>query len=326
MRWVVRGGLSLLVVTLAVVLAFLLLAWPNALYTRHAYTGGNEALAAVMAERVPDGIESLLDQQYVPGETLDVFRPGDGPGPLPVVVWLHGGGWVGGDKADLRPWLQILAGSGSGHVVVGVNYSLAPGERYPTPVRQANEALAWVAENAEEIGADRSRVVLAGDSAGAQVAAQVATLTTSPANAELVGVVPTLAADQLRGVVIASGAVDPVSMIAGGAASGPISSHVAAMTVRSYVDEERAGQTRIASHVTEDYPPVWITSGNADPLEPASQVLAQRLEDLGVDVTPLFYLRAHRPALGHQYQLDLRSADAERALESLQEFLVRVLD
>ncbi len=81
---------------------------------------------------------------------------------LPLVVWVHGGAYVAGDKADLASYLKILAGRG--FVVVGLNHALAPGAQYPQPVEQVNRALAFLASKAGDHHLDPSRIVLAGDS------------------------------------------------------------------------------------------------------------------------------------------------------------------
>src|SRR5690606_27634893 len=117
----------------------------------------------------------------------------------PVVVWVHGGGWVAGSPADVAPYAKIIAAEG--HRVITIGYSLAPRHRYPTPVFQLDAALRWLADHAEETGCDTSRLVLAGDSAGAQVVVQYAAAVSDPTYAETLGLRPAIAPKQLRGVV-----------------------------------------------------------------------------------------------------------------------------
>src|SRR5690606_17409491 len=115
--------------------------------------------------------------------------------PLPTVVWVHGGGWVAGDKSEVANYLRILAGHG--YTVVGVNYPIAPRATYPTPTRRVNDALRHLVSHARRLHVDPTRIVLAGDSAGAHIAAQVAAITTVAGYAELVGIEPALAPEQL---------------------------------------------------------------------------------------------------------------------------------
>ncbi|MGJ9411878.1 alpha/beta hydrolase [Aeromicrobium sp. CF4.19] len=302
------------------------LEWPSALLVRHVFRGGGERTAASMATYEPDGIDSRLDLAYGadPAERLDVHRPAGADGPLPVVVWAHGGGWVGGDKSEVRTYLQILAAQG--HAVVGINYTRAPSARHPTPARQTSAALLWLAEHAEELGLDPGRVVLAGDSAGAQVAAQLAAAMTSPAYALALGLEAPLPSAALRGVVLDCGAYDPGRLAEGGAG---LVGFLTRTTVRSYLGrpwQEAAAQAKVLDHVGPDFPRTWISAGNDDGLQVQGHALAERLRELGVDVTALFYPTDHRPSLGHEYQFDLAGADGPAALRSTIDFLADAFD
>src|SRR5262249_51725601 len=111
-----------------------------------------------------------------------------------------------GAKEDLAGYLKLVASKG--YAVVGPRYSLAPERRYPTPTRQVMQALGHLRANAERLHLDPCRTVIAGDSAGAQIAAQVGALVTTPGYADEVGIEPTMAPGQLRGLVLASGPYD----------------------------------------------------------------------------------------------------------------------
>ncbi len=98
-----------------------------------------------------------------------VYSPGN-RGPYPIVVFFHGGGWVLGDLDTHDPMCRFLC-SGAECVVVSVDYRLAPENRFPAALDDALAATRWVAEHAEEIGADPARIALSGDSAGGNLAA-----------------------------------------------------------------------------------------------------------------------------------------------------------
>lgn len=104
---------------------------------------------------------------------LVVFEPEDRTAqPLPCVVYFHGGGFVFGDAAtDVRVPSALAASLDA--VVVSVNYRLAPEHPFPTPFDDAFDALTWVAGD-NDLGIDPTRIVLAGISAGAGLAAAVA--------------------------------------------------------------------------------------------------------------------------------------------------------
>ena len=122
------------------------------------------------------GVEHLRGISYGdvdhPDYTLDVWRPLDaGPGPHPVAIYLHGGGF-----RNLRKdthWVMGLALARRGFVVFMPNYRRAPKHRFPAAPADACAAFAWVAKHAEDYGGDPQRIVLAGESAGANLATVV---------------------------------------------------------------------------------------------------------------------------------------------------------
>ena len=306
MRWFGRLLISLIVLSAVAAVLVLLFAWPSALVTRWVFTGSNDELESRIEPYVATGVEQSLDLEYTEGESLDVLRPTGIDGDLPVVVWLHGGAWVGGDKADVRPYLKVLASQG--RVVVGVNYSRAPGAGYPTPVDQTLEALDWVEEHADEHGIDASRLVLAGDSAGAQIAVE-ATLREGAGSG---------GQDRVDGLVLQSGAFDPGQMVE---QSEGWAGWIVGRAVSSYVDPDDYANARVVDHVTDELPPVWLTSGDADPLHAQSVELVDRLEELGVDVTAHLPESGDGRPLGHEYQFDLGLEASVDALDGVRRFL-----
>src|SRR6476660_10408894 len=180
--------------------------WPCARMIRAVFDRGAARSSAALARHVPGDLVEIVDEAYdiaSPDGRLDVFRPRRDE-PLPTVVWVHGGAFVSGSKADVSNYLRVLAGRGL--TTIGVDYSIAPGSRYPMPVKQVAAALAHLVDHADRLGVDPARIVLAGDSAGAQIAAQVANLVTDPGYAARVGIDVDLPPAGLRGVVLFCGA------------------------------------------------------------------------------------------------------------------------
>ena len=107
-----------------------------------------------------------------PWQRFDVFVPEQSKGPLPVVVFMHGGGWMSGYKE----WSGLMAQGviASGAILVATTYRLAPEHRLPTIIDDCIEAVAAVRRRIPEFGGDASRLYLSGHSAGGHLAAMVA--------------------------------------------------------------------------------------------------------------------------------------------------------
>lgn len=105
-------------------------------------------------------------------QVLDVYSPKDAKN-LPVVFWIHGGGWQAGDKKDVQ--LKPKAFADKGFVFVATNYRLLPAADMGTIVRDVAKAAGWVHNHIAEFGGDPKRIFVMGHSAGAQLAALICT-------------------------------------------------------------------------------------------------------------------------------------------------------
>ncbi len=107
--------------------------------------------------------------------SLDVYDPvlPAGCEPAPVVVWVHGGGWHTGDKAN-NMFAKVVSLATEGYAVVSVNYRLSPAVSYPTHNGDVAAAVAWVHSHAAAHGIDPTRISLVGHSAGAGIVASLA--------------------------------------------------------------------------------------------------------------------------------------------------------
>ena len=318
-----RIALILTIITAGLALALQLSPWPSALLIRWGFDAGGWRSNALLASRVPAGISAQLDETYDPHDPdarLDVYYPAAQPSRV-TVIWVHGGGFVSGSKGQIANYAKILAAGG--HTVVAVDYSVAPAKTYPTPLLQVDRALDFLVHNAARLRVTPDRLVLAGDSAGAQIAAQLANIITSPTYARTVGVTPSIAPAQLAGVLLYCG---PYAMI--GAQGGGVLAQWFAHTVqwsysgrRDYARDPRGATLAVMNFLTPQFPPTFISVGNADALAPQSYALADALKHQGVRVDALFFPGAYGARLPHEYQFSLATREARQALARSQEFL-----
>jgi acetyl esterase len=108
------------------------------------------------------------DIAYLPdgkkAHRLDIFRPGVSGRNLPVMMYIHGGGFT---MCSKEPHLGIgLAYADNGHVVFNVNYRLSPKHKFPAALEDVGHAFGWIVQNARQYGGDPDRMIVAGESAG----------------------------------------------------------------------------------------------------------------------------------------------------------------
>jgi len=152
-------------------------------------SAAREALA--VAQRLPVALPptTVADTTFPVGPTgrvpIRVVRPVGADGPLPVVMYFHGGGWMLGDTATHDRLIRELS-HGARAAVVFVDYDRAPEAKYPIANEQAYAATRYVAENGGTLGLDPGRIAVAGDSAGGNMATVVALMAKERGGPQLV--------------------------------------------------------------------------------------------------------------------------------------------
>lgn len=329
-RWLKPVLIVVTLVAVGAVITFSVSPRPGASVIRTTFGINDRNITAALQKHTPDDVTSFIDRQYREGDSdakLDVFVPdaaAESGEQLPTVVWTHGGAWVAGTKEEWRPYFMVLASQG--YTVVAIGYTLGPNATYPKALHQVNDAMAYIQDNAAELHIDPERIVMAGDSAGAQITSQYAALVTNPDYAAQVGIEPTLPADRLRGVILYCGIYDFSTFFGGSGLIGwGVRTSMWAYTGSrgtTFEDNPALAEMSTIDHVTEAFPPAFISGGNADPLtEGQSKPLAERLQELGVDVRTLFFAEDHDPGQPHEYQFNLDSDEGQQALHESVQFL-----
>ncbi|MDO4323247.1 MAG: alpha/beta hydrolase [Lachnospiraceae bacterium] len=129
----------------------------------------------------PEDIERFDNLQYGPDPVwnlLDVYRPKNLKGKIPVIINVHGGGWVYGDKELYQFYGMSLAQRG--FAVVNFTYRLAPEVKFPAPLEDTNNVVAWMYKNQEKYGLDMEQVFMVGDSAGGHLCGLYCAICTNP--------------------------------------------------------------------------------------------------------------------------------------------------
>ncbi|ARP81352.1 lipase [Bordetella genomosp. 8] len=132
--------------------------------------------AALISEPYPASLDVTDTYIVLPGREIlvRVYRP-RADAPLPAIVYLHGGSFVAGSPQG-HDFITASLAANTGAQVLSVHYRRAPENPYPAPTEDAYEALTWAAREADMLGIDPDRLAVAGDSAGANLAAACALL------------------------------------------------------------------------------------------------------------------------------------------------------
>ncbi len=236
--------------------------------------------------RLPEGLEAHRDLAYVDNgherHKLDLYLPKQAKGPLPVLIWVHGGGWQNGSKDGCPP---LRAGYVErGYAVASLNYRLSGHAVFPAQIEDCKAAIRWLRAHAEKFGLDPQRFGVWGSSAGGHLVALLGT--SGEVKAFDVGA----HLDQSSAVQAVCDYYGPTDFFAFVTTKG-YESHAAATAPEAKllggtVEEkpELAKRVNPITHITPDDPPFLIVHGDRDPVVPLnqSQLLFEALTKAGV--------------------------------------------
>lgn len=237
-------------------------------------------------------------------QILDVYQPKEvSDASQPIVVWVHGGGWVAGDKNDEVPVQPLID---AGYIVASINYRYASDAPHPVQVNDLNAAVAWLRDNAAEYNIDPGNVALMGFSAGGHIAALAGFSANSQAFEQ---------PQAVQAVVALAAPVDLVNFEADfttlfNASADQIGNLDAAKVLLNCATEASCQNAlRDASPITyvdAQDPPGYVQHGSADSVVPITQanrfggVLQSNVDGSVVEIMP---------DVGHDYEVNQNIID-----------------
>lgn len=294
--------------------------------------------AALAGRAYPGGealgkIERLRDIPYRPGgdpgHLLDVYRPKQRDGKLPVLIYMHGGAFRILSKDS--HWLVGAQFASAGMLCININYRLAPKHAFPAALEDAADAFAWVVEHAESYGGDPSQIVIAGESAGANLTCALTVAScferSEPVAKRIwsIGVIP-------AAIMPACGILEVTrpERYADKVASWLVMDRIRTVP-KSYVPDWRPGDSSIpladplcvlesSDRSHRPWPATFIGCGDADPIADDSARLERALSRRGRDVTLEWY-----PKQPHGFQMMIWRDEAKRFWDDSLAFLGRHL-
>lgn len=250
-----------------------------------------------------DDIAYGADSQW---QSLDVYRPKAAEGKiLPVIVSVHGGGWVYGDKERYQFYCMNLAQRG--FAVVNFTYRLAPEVKFPAALEDANSVFTWVLDNAEQYGLDKNHIFAVGDSAGGHYLGLYAGICTNPEYAAKYNFQPPKDFAPTA-IALNCGAYD-VSTAPGPDGTFELTPLLIADLLPEKGTEKELELVCVSDQVTENYPPTFLMTCPGDFLKDQAPILAEKLAGNNVEFVYRMYGNAKKP-LAHVFHCDIKSEDA----------------
>lgn len=252
--------------------------------------------------RYPDNVIRVENISYGPHKmnVLDVYRPQIAEIKLPVIVSVHGGGWVYGDKELYSHYCLDLAKRG--FVVVNFTYRLSPENKFPCHLEDTVMVFDWMRKNATRFGIDRDNIFAVGDSAGGHILALYCAMCTNPEYAANFDFQPT------EGVVPKAIALNCAVLDMDTIKNSSGSSTMALMkdVLPKNKREEYLKLANPIAYVNEKFPPCFIMTSNEDFLKEQPETFMKKLEVCGVPYKYMFY-GDEENKLGHVFHLDMRN-------------------
>ncbi len=238
---------------------------------------------------------------------LDAHWP-NGAKDLPVLVYIHGGGWSASDKSEMNSWAQRM--SDRGYVVFNVNYRLAPKYQFPIQVNDCLGAIAWIQEHAEEYGGNASRIGITGGSAGGHLIAMVSTAWNDPHfsptgyegknfSLKVSAQVPFFGVFDFNQPGLMAATNIPSKFLGGSKKKAPDNYQLASPI----------------NYVSKDSPPTLLVVGKLDPIYSQTRLYYQALKDTGVPVELKTY-----PLQTHGFDINFKGKASNDAFNRMMTF------
>ena len=263
---------------------------------------------------LPTGVTEYRNISYGPhgdSSLLDVYIPEGTDRPLPTIVSIHGGGYVYGSKEIYRRYGLDMAKRG--FAFVNFNYRLAPKWKFPTPLADTNAVLHWVVQNAAYYHLDPRKIILLGDSAGAQLTSQYAAIFH---NAEYAALFPLkLPKIRICALGLFCGMYD-MSVRAAEKRKG---------LFRDYLGDQPAGDPRfrVLENIGEGYPPAFLATSCADFLRPSAEPMCAFLQEKGIDAQWKCYGTEGDKKVGHVFHVNIALPEAGQCNDDAAAFFKR---
>jgi len=265
---------------------------------------------------IPSTVEYVRDIRY--GEhkkfhILDICWPKEARGEkLPVIISVHGGGFVYGSKEVYQFYAASLAERG--FAVINFNYRLAPKYKFPSPIEDLNAVLTWLMGHKDEYPVNPDNVFLVGDSAGAQIASQYGAIYSNEQYAKIMGIKkPDVT---IKALGLACGTYDLKKRVLSEGGKGLMKDYLTKNPLKY------GEKLDILEQITSEYPPAYVFSSKGDFLLEECGIMADYLKEKGVVCEYKIY---GNEKTYHVFHVDMRNEFSKEANDDQTEFFNKFL-
>lgn len=261
----------------------------------------------------PEDVTALKDIAYADGgkyNLLDIYYPKAAKGMLPVIVSIHGGGYVYGTKEVYYHYGLYLAQQG--YTVVNFNYHLAPKAKFPTQLAEINQVFTWMAANAERFHMDINNVFVVGDSAGAQLNSHYAAIYSNPEfAAKFDFTVPSdvkIRAVALNcGMYTIDGSEDNEKNTSGLNSNDLMNDYLGKARPQKLME-----QIDVLGNITSAFPPAFIMTAEYDFLKENAEPMYEFLQEKGVPCEWKKYGEEGQNYMAHVFHVNMNLEEAKQ--------------
>ena len=216
----------------------------------------------------------------------------------PIVIYVHGGGWISGNKNSYTRICKSFAHDG--FLTFNINYRLAPKYSYPTQIQDVASAINWIVDNAEVYGGDKTKIFLAGDSAGANLISHYVTILENEGLKEITNIAKVIPIDYIKGVLLFYGVYNIDDL-------DKLNSSIVKIQNESFLGKDlelykkRAKWDSPIFYVNEHFPPAFICAGEVDIIHSQSIEFSKKLSEFNIDYKLLILSKQEYPEAKHSF-------------------------
>lgn len=258
----------------------------------------------------PENVTAVKNIPYAAGgkyNLLDVYYPKGTSEKLPVIVSIHGGGYVYGTKEIYFHYGMYLASLG--FTVVNFNYHLAPRFKFPWQLGEINQVFEWISKNAEQYYMDINNVFVVGDSAGAQLNSHYTAIYSNPEFEKLFDFKVPRDEVKIRAVALNCGLCSMETDNSGG---GKLNVNPLQIDyLGKKLSPEKIKMLDVLGNITSDFPPTFVMSAQYDFLKANAQPMTEFLKSKGIETECKIYGEEGQEYMAHVFHVNMNLKEAK---------------